>query len=114
MRTVKVYSVSTQEGDVLIDSEDYDTLTKGLCEGVGVMRGLQIAATLQRDGVHEANAMLRQYANVTITEEEYDDTPRCDDCSTTMEECERWCGECGCCVEHCQNFVGCVKDGDDE
>lgn len=71
---MKVYSVSTQEGDVLIDSEDYDTLTEGLCEGVGVMRGLQIAATLHREGLHEANALLRKYADAIISVEEYDET----------------------------------------
>lgn len=33
--------------------------------------------------------------------------PTCDVCDTTMEESEQWCGECGCCVEHCQNFTDC-------
>lgn len=34
--------------------------------------------------------------------------PRCDKCGTSMEQADRWCGECGCCTEHCGNFLGCL------
>lgn len=39
------------------------------------------------------------------------DTPTCDVCGTTCEELpgDLWCGECGCCWEHCQDFVGCGR-----
>lgn len=40
-----------------------------------------------------------------------DDTPRCDVCNAIDEEVD-WCGSCGCCVEHCQDFEGC-GDSDD-
>jgi hypothetical protein len=34
--------------------------------------------------------------------------PSCDVCGALAEdESVDWCGECGCCVEHCQKFVGC-------
>ena len=34
--------------------------------------------------------------------------PSCDVCGALMEdESVEWCGECGCCVEHCQKFEGC-------
>lgn len=35
--------------------------------------------------------------------------PRCDDCGIHMEEAARWCGECGCCREHCQGYAGCER-----
>jgi hypothetical protein len=34
--------------------------------------------------------------------------PTCDVCGALAEdESVNWCGECGCCVEHCQKFEGC-------
>lgn len=33
-------------------------------------------------------------------------TPTCDTCGAVDETVE-WCGSCGCCVEHCQQFVDC-------
>jgi hypothetical protein len=42
-----------------------------------------------------------------------DDTiPTCDVCGTECEALpgDEWCGECGCCVEHCQEFVGCEAE----
>jgi hypothetical protein len=33
--------------------------------------------------------------------------PRCDVCTATEEQAKAWCGNCGCCMEHCQNHVGC-------
>ena len=38
---------------------------------------------------------------------EDDTTPRCDVCDTADEEADGWCGNCGCCREHCQHFHGC-------
>lgn len=39
--------------------------------------------------------------------------PTCDVCGTTIEEIEwnggDWCGECGCCKEHCQHFKDCEQ-----
>ena len=33
--------------------------------------------------------------------------PRCDVCNVADEEAEDWCGVCGCCREHCQQYEGC-------
>jgi len=31
----------------------------------------------------------------------------CDICGESAEGAD-WCGECGCCVEHCQNYRWCL------
>lgn len=33
--------------------------------------------------------------------------PRCDVCGIRDEEADDWCGECGCCREHCQQYESC-------
>jgi hypothetical protein len=35
--------------------------------------------------------------------------PRCDECGIHCEEVDvdEWCGECGCCADHCAGFEGC-------
>lgn len=36
--------------------------------------------------------------------------PTCDVCGwdePTAEDKMGWCGSCGCCTDHCQNFVDC-------
>ena len=39
--------------------------------------------------------------------------PRCDECGSVQDEdTTEWCGICGCCVDHCQGFLGCVTGGD--
>jgi hypothetical protein len=37
--------------------------------------------------------------------------PRCDECNTSAfaMASDEWCGSCGCCKEHCLNYVGCGK-----
>ena len=32
--------------------------------------------------------------------------PECDVCAAHPESVS-WCGDCGCCVQHCQGFVDC-------
>lgn len=32
--------------------------------------------------------------------------PICDECGVRDEETE-WCGNCGCCQQHCQDYEGC-------
>ena len=32
--------------------------------------------------------------------------PICDECGIRDEETE-WCGNCGCCKQHCQDYEGC-------
>lgn len=33
---------------------------------------------------------------------------RCDWCGDPQDEDNtEWCGECGCCKEHCQNYIDC-------
>lgn len=34
--------------------------------------------------------------------------PRCDVCNAVDETVE-WCGNCGCCTEHCQSEEGCEE-----
>lgn len=40
--------------------------------------------------------------------------PRCDVCDITCEEVlwnnDEWCGECGCCAEHCQQYENHHRD----
>jgi len=31
----------------------------------------------------------------------------CDVCDTAESDCDDWCGNCGCCTYHCQDFEGC-------
>lgn len=40
----------------------------------------------------------------------WDVVPRCDVCGLADEETE-WCGDCGCCVEHCQQYITCRLNG---
>lgn len=44
--------------------------------------------------------------------------PRCDVCDITCEEVswnnDEWCGECGCCAEHCQQYVDCPDRNKEE
>lgn len=35
--------------------------------------------------------------------------PRCDVCESFSEDVDGWCGGCGCCVTHCQQFVDCPE-----
>lgn len=35
--------------------------------------------------------------------------PRCDVCGFFSEDADGWCGTCGCCVVHCQQFVDCPE-----
>lgn len=34
-------------------------------------------------------------------------TPRCDVCNIVDEKAAEWCGNCGCCKQHCQQHEGC-------
>ena len=40
--------------------------------------------------------------------------PTCDTCNKTDEQIEfaggEWCGSCGSCMDHCQNYVGCEEN----
>ena len=42
-------------------------------------------------------------------EDRYPEEPevRCDWCGEPCSVYVWWCGECGCCKEHCQNFINC-------
>ena len=68
---MKVYSISTAEGDSLVDSEDIDTLGEYLNEGVGTMRALRIMGYLYRGEDITAVSALHALTGATLTVEEY-------------------------------------------
>ena len=72
MRTVKVYSVSTTEGDSLIDSEDYDGLMAGIHAGVGTHYAIMVGALILEGSVDKASAWLQSNYGVTLTVEDYE------------------------------------------
>lgn len=49
---------------------------------------------------------MSKFTIIFITDHEGESTPRCDVCNAIGEAVD-WCGECGCCVRHCQRHVGC-------
>lgn len=66
------------------------------------------------DGVHNC----RQCGGHILPENSYEgicddcwSIPRCDVCDVMAEALPggEWCGECGCCVDHCQEYVSCQK-----
>lgn len=41
--------------------------------------------------------------------------PRCDVCGVHTEEADGWCGNCGNCMDHCEQHMGCPpREGDTE
>lgn len=42
-----------------------------------------------------------------IAPQEWGSPATCDECGWTDEEGQEWCGNCGCCADHCQDYEGC-------
>lgn len=40
--------------------------------------------------------------------------PRCDVCNVHCEEADNWCGNCGNCMDHCEQHTGCPSFPRDE
>lgn len=63
---MKAYSLSTPEGDSLLDYEDEDALMESLCVGLGTMRGVAVWQLVMSD--HDAGMQhLRTQYGVTLT-----------------------------------------------
>jgi hypothetical protein len=80
--------------------------------GVYYMIGRINADECLRYTIDETFAELRTYHHYGPWNGEYpphvdDDEPACDECGTLVDECEDWCGGCGCCREHCAGYVEC-------
>lgn len=70
---------------------DHDWDAAGICE--------RLAEIVKRE---------RPEAHLRQPEDPEDYTPRCDVCGKVDEEVD-WCGNCGCCREHCQGYKSCSE-----
>lgn len=52
-----------------------------------------------------------EYRPLYVEEDEWPE-PSCDECGVLCEEADGWCGVCGNCAEHCQQWTECVREAE--
>lgn len=59
------------------------------------------------DALADAEYLLSSLEQASVVIE--DTTPRCDVCREFEDDVDAWCGGCGCCRAHCQQFEDCEE-----